>query len=109
MAENAVIHAEAPTASLVGYQVLSGVALFSVVDVGIGVLSSLRSHSAYTHLQLHNDAIRAALHDGTSRFGPNIRGLGFHQVFKALSEQWGFLRFRSGHGCITLTGRELRE
>lgn len=107
MAENAVIHAESPTAILVGYQVTDGLALFSVADVGIGVLASLRSHSDFQHLQLHNDAIREALHDGTTRFGRNTRGLGFGQVFKALAAQWGYLRFRSGNGCITLDGQGL--
>jgi hypothetical protein len=107
MAENAVIHAEAPTAILVGYQTLPGMALFCVADVGIGVLASLRSHPAYQHLQLHKDAIRAALHDGTTRFGPNTRGTGFRQVFKALAAQWGYLRFRSGNGCVTLDGQRL--
>jgi anti-sigma regulatory factor (Ser/Thr protein kinase) len=107
MADNAVIHAEAPTAVLVGYQVIDGAALFSVADVGIGVLASLRSHPAYQHLQVHNDAIRAALRDGTSRFGPNTRGMGFRQVFKALAAQWGYLRFRSGKGCVTLNGEGL--
>lgn len=107
MVENAVIHAEAPTSILVGYQAMSGVALFSVADVGRGVLASLRSHTAYQHLQLHKDAIRAAIHDGTTRFGPNTRGLGFRQVFKSLAAQWGYLRFRSGNGCITLNGQGL--
>lgn len=107
MAENAVIHADAPTAILLGYQAVNGAALFSVADVGVGVLASLHSHRAYRHIELHNDAIRAALHDGTSRFGPNTRGLGFKQVFKALAAQWGHLRFRSGLGCITLNGESL--
>lgn len=107
MGENAVIHSEAPAAILVGYQVLKGAALFSVGDVGIGVLASLRSHPAYQHLELHKDAIRAALHDGTTRFGPNTRGMGFRQVFRALAAQWGCLRFRSGNGCVTLSGEGL--
>lgn len=107
MAENAVIHADAPTAILVGYQAVDGGALFSVADVGIGVLASLRSNPTYGQIQLHKDAIRAALHDGTSRFGQNSRGLGFRQVFKALAAQWGYLRFRSGNGCVTLNGQAL--
>ncbi|MBI3468897.1 MAG: hypothetical protein HY000_38320 [Planctomycetes bacterium] len=107
MADNAVIHAEAPVGILVGYSVEEYMAMFSVADVGIGVLASLRSHPAYGHLQLHKDAIRAALHDGTSRFGPNTRGLGFRQIFKALAAQWGHLRFRSGNGCVTLNGHGL--
>jgi hypothetical protein len=107
MADNAVIHAQAPVGILVGYAVEQNMATFSVADVGIGVLASLRSHPFYGHLELHKDAIRAALHDGTSRFGPNTRGLGFRQVFKALAAQWGHLRFRSGNGCLSLNGHGL--
>jgi hypothetical protein len=107
MADNAVIHAQAPVGILVGYAVEQDMAMFSVADVGIGVLASLRSHPCYGLLQMHKDAIRAALQDGTSRFGPNTRGLGFRQVFKALAAQWGHLRFRSGNGCLTLNGHGL--
>jgi len=107
MCENAVIHSQTSTGILVGYAVEDGMAMFSVADVGIGVLASLRSHPAYEHICLHKDAIRAALQEGTSRFGPNTRGLGFRQIFKALAEQWGHLRFRSGNGCVTLNGHGL--
>ena len=109
MCENAAIHSKAPTGILIGYSVEQRMAMFSVVDVGIGVLASLRSHPAYANISLHKDAIRAALQEGTSRFGPNTRGLGFRQIFKALAEQWGHLRFRSGSGCITLNGHGLDE
>jgi hypothetical protein len=77
------------------------------VDVGRGVLTSLRSNPAYQHLQADKDAIREALHDGVSRYGPNRGGLGFRQVFKALLDQWGYLRFRSGNGSITMDGSDL--
>lgn len=60
MAENAVIHAEAP-AILVGYEASPGKSLFCVVDVGIGVLASLRRNPAFSGLKLHNQAIRTAL------------------------------------------------
>jgi hypothetical protein len=106
MAENAVIHSESPVGPLAGYQVLPGVALFTVVDVGIGVLASLRSHRAYQQLRLHRDALRTALQDGASRFGPGEGGFGFRRVFKALADQHGHLRFRSGQGCITMQGTD---
>jgi hypothetical protein len=104
MTDNALDHAEAIIPVLVGYQVTPGIALFSVVDVGRGILASLRSNPAYQHLQQDKDAIREALRDGVSRYGPNRGGLGFRQVFKALLDQWGFLRFRSGNGSITMDG-----
>jgi hypothetical protein len=107
MAENAIIHSESPTGILVGYQVTPEAALFTVVDVGIGILASLRTHSAYQHLQVHLEAIRAALHVGVSRFGPDEGGFGFSQVFKSLAADSGLLRFRSGEGCITMDGTDL--
>lgn len=107
MAENAVIHSEAPTGILVGYQVTPETALFTVADVGIGILASLRSHPVYQHFQVHLEAIREALHVGVSRFGPGRGGLGFAQVFKSLTADSGLVRFRSGEGCITMDGTDL--
>lgn len=107
MAENAVIHANAPIGALVGCTVVDGVAQFCVGNVGIGVLASLRTCPDYAHLSLHNEAIKMALRDGTSRYGMGRGGFGFRQVFKALAEQWGYLRFRSGEGCVTMDGTGL--
>jgi hypothetical protein len=109
MAENAVIHSEAPTGILVGYQVLPEAALFAVVDVGNGILASLRTHPAYQDFHVHLEAIRAALHVGVSRFGPGQGGFGFSQVFKSLAADSGVLRFRSGEGCIMMDGTDLNS
>jgi hypothetical protein len=107
MAENAVIHSESPTGMLVGYQVTGKAALFTVADVGVGILASLQTHPAYRHLEIQLYAIRAALRVGVSRFGPNQGGFGFSQVFKSLAADSGLVRFRSGEGCITMDGTEL--
>ena len=105
MAENALIHADAP-AILVGYNASPGKAEFCIVDVGIGVLASLRKNPVFRGLTLHSDAIRAALQNGvtslTSEQGGG--GFGFRDVFNSLRDQWGRLRFRSGEGCITMDG-----
>lgn len=105
MAENAVIHAEAP-AILVGYEASPGKALFCVVDVGIGVLASLRKNPNFSDLERHDLAIRAALQDGATSRSPEEGGggFGFREVFNSLADQWGSLRFRSGGGCITMEG-----
>lgn len=108
MTDNAVNHARAPVPALVGYEVRDGMALFSVVDAGIGVLASLRSNPAYSHLTRHKEALRLALQNGTSSVvGDICRGLGFHQVFKSLAAHWGHLRFRSGKACIEMDGTGL--
>ncbi len=106
MADNAVLHANAPVGVLVGYQAVGGAAVCCVADVGDGVLKSLTSHSAYSHIQTHKEAVRAALRRGVSRFGPGQGGLGFYQVFKALAAMSGTLRFRSGEGCVVMDGTE---
>jgi hypothetical protein len=107
MADNAVLHSDTPVAALVGYQVMEGASQFCVVDVGRGVLQSLAECPDYRHLDIHNDAIKAALKDGTSCRGTGRGGLGFRRVFKALTSQWGELRFRSGEGCISMDGHDL--
>jgi anti-sigma regulatory factor (Ser/Thr protein kinase) len=107
MAENAVLHAQTDSPILVGYRVLDGFAQFCVADVGIGVLSSLQSCPDYSHLRYDNAAIKEALRDGVSCMGRNRGGMGFREIFKALSAQWGQLRFRSGQGCLMMDGTDL--
>lgn len=107
MAENAVLHSFAPICALVGYEIGNGAALFTVADVGIGALKSLRSNPSYSHLSDDVEAIRLALRSGvTSRLGEN-GGLGFNSVIKALAAHWGQLRFRSGNGCVTMDGTHI--
>jgi hypothetical protein len=108
MAANAVTHAKSPLPALAGYEVEDGMALFSVVDAGIGVLESLQGNPAYRHLVRHSDALEAALRDGVSGVvGPQHRGFGFRQVFKSLTAHRGQLRFRSGEGCVQMDGTGL--
>ena len=107
MADNAVLHAQTDIPTLVGYRVFDGFAQFCVADVGIGVLDSLRSCPDFSYLRFDHEAIKEALRDGVSRFGRNRGGTGFREIFKALSAQWGLLRFRSGEGCVTMDGMDL--
>lgn len=107
MADNAILHSQTDSPILVGYRVLDGFAQFCVADIGIGVLNSLRSCPDFSHLRYDNEAIKAALQDGVSRMGRNQGGLGFREIFTALSEQWGQLRFRSGQGCLMMDGTDL--
>jgi hypothetical protein len=108
MAENVVRHAKAPVAALIGYETRGNVATFCVVDVGIGVLDSLRSNPDYGYLSIHSEAIRLALQEGVSSItGEFRRGNGFRSVFKSLAEQYGILHFRSGEGSIEMHGMDL--
>lgn len=107
MAENVVIHSRSPLPALVGYAVTEGMAIFTVADVGMGVLQSLRAAPKYSHLTEAVDAIQLALQSGVTSRIDEQGGFGFNSVFKALAEQWGQLRFRSGNGCITMDGTHL--
>jgi anti-sigma regulatory factor (Ser/Thr protein kinase) len=107
MTDNSLLHAQADGPTLVGYRVLDGFAQFCVADHGIGVLRSLRSCPDFSYLQYDHEAIKEALKDGVSCMGRNGGGMGFREIFKALSAQWGQLRFRSGQGCLTMDGTDL--
>jgi anti-sigma regulatory factor (Ser/Thr protein kinase) len=107
MAENTILHSESDGPSLVGYRVLDGFAQFCVADLGIGVLRSLRTNPEFSHLRYDHEALREALRDGVSRFGRNRGGMGFREMFKSLSAQWGRLRLRSGQGCLTMDGMDI--
>jgi hypothetical protein len=106
MTENAVLHAESAPGILVGYHMRGSAALFTVADLGRGVLSSLRENPQYRHLQHPREALRLALHPGVSSLGYGQNGFGFHQVFRALAGQYGTLRFRTGNVCVTMDGQE---
>jgi len=106
MTRNALEHAESPHPVLVGYQAEAGMALFSVVDVGRGILASLQSCDDYSNLTKHDEALFTAIQDGTSRHGNRNGGLGFRQVFRALAETNGHLRFRTGNACLEIVGND---
>lgn len=104
ISENAILHSQSATPPILGYSVSAGVALFSVVDIGIGIRASLQSNPRYAELPNDIDAIQLALQTGVTSDVTGSGGYGFHSVFKSLAEQWGELRFRSGNGCIAMDG-----
>jgi hypothetical protein len=104
MTENGILHADSQAGVLVGYQMLADAVLFTVADVGRGVLSSLRANAKYSALAFHRDALRLAMQDGVTSQNSD-GGYGFHQVFKALASQFGTIRFRTGNACITMDGQ----
>lgn len=106
MAENAVLHSLSPIQPVAGYQAVSGTALFTIADVGIGVRRSLATNPRYAQLGDDTDAVMLAMRTGvTSRSEGG--GFGFDSVFKALTEMWGTIRLRSGNGCVSLDGTGL--
>ena len=101
---NAVQHSASTAEILAGYAVQTNVAQFVVADLGRGVLASLQQAEKYKFLNTHSDAIRLALHDGVTCDPVGRGGNGFRDIFKALAEQWGYLRFCSGEGCLVMDG-----
>lgn len=111
MTRNALEHAESSCPALVGYHAENGMALFCVVDLGQGVLASLRSCTDYLQLTKHAEAISTALQEGATRYGRRSggspsSGLGFRQVFRALTNFNGHLRFRTGDCCLEMLGND---
>jgi hypothetical protein len=106
MADNIVQHANQPSRAhgIVAYETNERSMIFVVVDVGQGILRSLRQLSKWQHLQSHKEALFAAVCEGaTSRIGA-VQGTGFKQVHRALASHNGVLRFRTGDTVLTLTG-----
>ena len=100
-------HAEACETGLITFQASRGQFEFVIADRGIGVLNSLRSADGYSILADHGEALRLALTDGVSRYGPDTnRGHGFRPLFVGLANLKGALRFRSGDHALLIDGRQ---
>jgi hypothetical protein len=102
MVSNIYEHSRASESGIAAFRAGSGEFEFAVADGGVGVLDSLRTCPEHAHLDDHGQALRLALTDGVSRFGPKAdRGRGFRPIFVGLANLSGTLRFRSGdHGLV---------
>lgn len=98
-------HSEAAATGLLAFRAAPGVFEFVAADRGIGVFASLRHSPFFASISDHGEALRAALTEGTSRFGPGSEhGYGFRPIFTGLANMRGFLRFRSGDHALTIDG-----
>ena len=98
-------HAQSTDTGIAAFRAEPGVFEFVVADRGIGILRSLRRCKQYAELSDEGAAIREALTDGVSRFGPNGRqGYGFRPIFTGLANLRSELRFRSGDHAVTIDG-----
>ncbi|MDE0420425.1 MAG: hypothetical protein OXK76_05985 [Gammaproteobacteria bacterium] len=103
--DNIAEHAQAPHTGTVAFRAESGAFEFVVSDRGVGVLSSLCTCTEYAGLRDEGTALQAALRDGVSRHGSNVRrGYGFRPIFVGLVNLYGELRFRSGDHAVTMDG-----
>lgn len=109
MADNVTQHSGAdefrPARGLVGYHVGPQWMSFAVVDLGRGLLDSLRTNSKWATLPDSKKALQAAIMDAATRRVHEHEGNGFKQVHKSLADLNGHLRFRSGDALLTLDGR----
>ena len=103
--DNVFRHSQAYRGALVAYAITSDGFELVVSDRGIGVLGSLRTHPDYADLLDAGAALRLALADGESRLGRNTgAGVGIGQIFRALANQDGDLRFRSDDHVLEISG-----
>ncbi|HTU32912.1 MAG TPA: hypothetical protein VMF66_03825 [Candidatus Acidoferrum sp.] len=108
MADNVWLHSNAHSPGLVAYQIRRRRFAFSVADVGVGVLASLRENPRYRQLSSSMEALRAAIEPGVSRFGDS-GGMGFPSLLHALADLWGTARIRSGEAGLLLDRRRDRR
>ena len=103
--DNVLCHSRRPATGLVAYAATAGVFEIVVADAGIGVLASLRECPDYAPLRDAGAALKVAVEDGNSRFGrASGHGFGMGQMFRALANHDGELRFRSDDHALTVRG-----
>jgi hypothetical protein len=108
MTSNIYEHSGLPASGIAAYRASGGLFEFAVVDGGMGVLESLRTCPEYAALIDHGEALRLALAEGVSRFGPHAeRGHGFRPIFVGLANLSGSLRFRSGDHALVIDGQKV--
>jgi hypothetical protein len=103
--DNVFRHSQKPDTGLAAYAATVGAFEIVVADSGVGVLASLRECPDYADLRDAGAAIKVAVEDGNSRFG-HARGDGFGmgQMFRALANHDGELRFRSDDHALAVRG-----
>jgi hypothetical protein len=108
MADNAIQHSGAdelhPERGAMGYAVEQGAATFAIVDIGRGMLASLRTNPQWSGLGSARDALDAAVAHAASRRVGQGMGHGFSDVHKALADLSGRLRFASGDAVMKYEG-----
>lgn len=110
MVSNVHEHSGAPASGVVAFRSGEEAFEFAVADNGIGVRASLRSCGHYAELADDGTALRLALTDGVSRYGPEAgRGSGFRPIFIGLANLSGTLRFRSGDHALVIDGQKIAD
>jgi hypothetical protein len=95
---NAIEHSDSNTRPLFGFVATSGSFEMGIVDVGIGILSSLKKSPIHVGLKSDVAAVKEALRPGISRYNgiEDGRGYGFVDLLNLLTRQHGEAYIRSG-------------
>ena len=104
--DNVFQHSQTDLPGLFGYQLSRRKVAFSVADLGVGVLKSLRQNPQYRYLTTSMNALQEAIAPGVSRF--DTGGYGFSTLLRSVAELWGKTRLRSGEAVLVFD-RETEE
>jgi hypothetical protein len=103
--DNVFRHSQKSETGLAAYASTPGAFEIVVADSGIGVLASLRECRDYASLPDAGAALQVAVADGNSRLGRDKgNGFGMGQMFRALANHDGDLRFRSDDHVLAVRG-----
>lgn len=105
MASNAFEHSLNSQTAIAGFRNHTSMFEFTVADVGVGALASLRSCPLFQHVHDAGEALKLCISDGVSRHGAGQgRGLGFGVLFARLADLNARVRIRSDDQVIDLRG-----
>lgn len=93
-------HAQATNPALLVYRLEPESVHVGVADTGIGVLNSLRTNPRYDSLKTSMAALKKAMAVGVSRYEEQGHGYGFDTVLRAVADQWGAVRLRTGQAIL---------
>lgn len=100
MVDNVWNHSQTEADAILSYQAASRSFTFSVADLGLGVLETLRENKRYGHLKTSIEALEEAIKPNVSGKAGGS-GLGLDTLTRAFADLWGQTRLRSGQGALT--------
>ncbi|MCZ2154824.1 MAG: ATP-binding protein [Bryobacterales bacterium] len=93
-------HAQATSPGLLVYQLEPERVHIGVADMGVGVLNSLRTNPRYSSLTTSMAALKKAMAVGVTRYDEQGHGYGFDTLLRAVADQWGAVRLRTGQAVL---------
>jgi len=100
MVDNVWVHSLTQEPSLFCYQIRTRKLTFGVMDMGKGVLNTLRENRKFSHIRTSMNALEEAVKRGVSGQA-NGSGLGLDSLTRALANLWGKTRLRTGQAALT--------